>query len=230
MPKLKHLILNNSYDITKSDIKLVSLKELLNLEDLNLEFSDGFDIEGVFGNFPKLKSLKLSGAKIQSVEMKSCKNLSNLEILCLKNCYLEEIDAKMFETFSKLQVLYLDKNPLKRSNAGLFKSLNRLKTLRLEQCSLDEIDVDGFDGLTDMVILNLSHNKLKKMEVGTLDQLKKLMSLVISKVFSFNFEIYYLCLIYYLISIFFKDCFFLYIYFIFFLPMFIFLNKRHYST
>ena len=151
---LKHLDLNNTFDIIPPSFK--------NLKDLEILLLKGCSIEEIknLENFPKLRELDLSSNKIS--EIKGLDNLTNLESLNLEYNNITEI--KGLDTLINLHDLNLSYNKINEIR-GL-DSLINLVDLKLFHNHIKEIK--GLENLTNLWFISLGLNEIPDNLIKTI--------------------------------------------------------------
>jgi Leucine-rich repeat (LRR) protein len=184
---------------------LLSLKKLSSLEDLRLVVSVKCNYEreliGILENFSKLKKLSVHDlssvdrdifkqfqnleslilmGKLRNIQSGSFDSLTNLTVLHLRYCYLEQLDEDLFKSLTKLVSLDLSWNPLKRISPKLFANLAALNELKLLGCQLFDLEPNTFHGLDNLNKLTLGSNKLTHLNEASFKGLKNLTELNLS--------------------------------------------------
>ncbi len=148
------------------------IKDLKNLERLDLGYRDLTIIPKFIEQFKHLKELNLSFNKIDSLA-NVIGSLKHLETLDLRNNNISSLPSSIFYLKS-LQNLYLDNNSLKfiPNSIGKLKSLKKLDLRK----NLLIILPDSIIKLRKLEGLNLSNNKLIELpkNIGQLIKLKEL--------------------------------------------------------
>ena len=121
--------------------------------------------ENVFLHLKLLKVLDLSqNYSYDKNAFSFLKFLDNLKSLDLSGMRLDILKEDMFELNTQLESLNLRNNSLKRIEKETFKSLKQLRTLDLSFNSLESLDNEPFNHLNSLETLNLSHNNVKCWE------------------------------------------------------------------
>ncbi|KAL1061156.1 hypothetical protein V6Z11_1Z040400 [Gossypium hirsutum] len=120
-------------------------------------------------NLTNLKSLDLSGNKIESISNKEWNNLTNLKYLDLSYNNIESISNQGFQWLSrltKLETLNLTGNSLKNSILFDMRNLSSLKTLRLSSNQLEGrlLHIQGLSNLINLKKLDLSENQIESLQ------------------------------------------------------------------
>jgi len=116
-----------------------------------------------------LKTLILSGNKLDSLESGLFQNLTHLEILELNYCGLSKLNEAVFyenNTYPDLEELRLAGNPLKvnlTEEALIPKQLSKLKTLDLRDCNIAYLPPMAFNSSKNITKLLLADNKLSNL-------------------------------------------------------------------
>jgi Leucine-rich repeat (LRR) protein len=201
MPNLKQFSVGvRSFE----NIDKMSLKKLSWLEDLSLyvkQCNDERELIGVLGNFSKLKKLSVYNlscvdrdffkqfpnlerltlwGKLRDIQSGSFDSPTNLTVLNLGHCKLEQLDEDLLKSLTKLVSLYLSQNPLKRISSKLFANLAALNELDLDECELIDLEPNTFYGLDNLNKLSLGSNKLTHLNETSFKGLKNLNQLDLS--------------------------------------------------
>lgn len=153
----------NQEKCTSSHRKLAFLKNLKQLEDLQLCSNDIEFTNGMRENFrfaSKLRVLNLANNKLKSIEKLLC-SLKNLNTLNLASNEIEKIEANDLNCLSNLNELYLQSNRLNSIEFGLFGNLTSLRVLRLE-------DNPGL--LRISPVLNNLHNTIEYISMNVKEE------------------------------------------------------------
>ena len=115
-----------SLNLNNNNIKQISKNAFDNLKKLsNLELENAFDISNSNLNTLEWVDFKIIFSKI-----------TNLNILNLRNCGINKIEAFTFQHLTNLSILNLDFNPLKElKDMKAFSGLNKVKALHLINAS-----------------------------------------------------------------------------------------------
>lgn len=149
----------NQQKCTSGHTKLAFLKNLKQLEDLQLCSNNIEFINGMGENFrftSKLRVLNMANNKLKSIEKLFC-SLKNLNTLNLASNEIEKIEANDLNCLANLNELYLQSNKLNSIEFGLFGNLTSLRILRLE-------DNPGL--LRISPILNNLHNTIEYISMN----------------------------------------------------------------
>ena len=137
---------------------------------LNLSNEDIFDlssIEDIDGHLYPLRRLTLSNTK--NIDFSLLSTLTNLEILILDNCEIENISA--LSNLTKLRELDLSFNKIKNIQSDFFEKFTNLRTLSLKNNFIK--DIDFLTPLYNLAGLYLSKNDIDKIDIiANLDNLK----------------------------------------------------------
>ncbi len=74
---------------------------------------------------------------------------------------LQKIEKETFKGLINLRTIYLDGNQLHRIDKDTFKSLTSLKDIHLDSNKIDRIHKDTFKGLTQLEKIEMHNNKFK---------------------------------------------------------------------
>ncbi|MFQ6628088.1 hypothetical protein Gotur_006859 [Gossypium turneri] len=151
---------------------MVYMRNLSSLKTLSLRYNL---LEGKLihtqelNNLTNLKSLDLSGNKIESISNKEWNNLTNLKYLDLSYNNIESISNQGFQWLSrltKLETLNLSGNSLKNSILFDMRNLSSLKTLRLSSNQLEGrlLHIQGLSNLINLKKLDLSENQIESLQ------------------------------------------------------------------
>ena len=144
MTCLRILNLNKNH---LSTLKDCVFKDLVNLEQLMLQNSNLYQLNGAFK-----------------------KNMPNLQVLHLAHNLLTDLDQGEFKALHSLKKLSLQGNNLEKLNNGTFNGLSNLTYLNLESNAIKQIKNSAFGDLKALKTLNLMTNKLRyESEDQTLD-------------------------------------------------------------
>jgi len=91
---------------------------------------------------PKLKQLELCGTPITSDGLRHLSSLSNLEVLLLKRCEIDDDAAPELSRFSALWMLHLDDTLVTDATMNHIGSLRILRTLGLEGTKITDGALD----------------------------------------------------------------------------------------
>lgn len=165
--KVKTLNLSNM-DINT----IIGLDEFKNLESLDLSGNDEMYYINFFLPMPKLKTLKISGSKIEgitiydsgieNIDISNCRNLVNLSLYRSNITNLKADGATDLET---LQLFGGSLTSLDLSNSS------KLQTLVVSQNRLTNVELSHFGNLT---YVDVSGNNLSKVDTSKNSSLKNL--------------------------------------------------------
>ena len=132
-----------------------------------------------FVKMSSLRTLILSGNKLQQLEYGLFQNLTKLETLELNHCGLSRLnEAVFFDNYSypDLEELRLAGNPLKvdLKEALIPKQLSRLKILDLRSCELAYLPPVAFNSSRNITRLLLAENRLSNGDPTALKFLEPL--------------------------------------------------------
>lgn len=153
------------------------LVNMTSLESINLHNNPTIDIDNVgqiLANVPKLKSVKLSGCKLEALG-ESFGKLNQIEELDLNLNSIVNLPANL-EGMKKLRSINLSRNS-KLNSIQIYSAMAQipnLEELDLSDCGLSELS-PGIGTMTKLKKLILTNNPIKKIasEIGNLSQLEE---------------------------------------------------------
>ncbi|XP_013411236.1 toll-like receptor 3 [Lingula anatina] len=127
-------------------------------------------------SFPTLPSNTttaiLKGNIFKNLKRQSLAHLTELRVLCLRECQIKKIDHDAFQSLGQLNELNLESNGLRNMSSGLLRPLKRLKTLCLSgnRDILGNVFEDArrkmFQGLESLENLHLASTALTAVPSG----------------------------------------------------------------
>ncbi len=197
------LLKTSATDKVKSKGILEIVKpDLANIKSLDLEFCENESNSinkiqpNTFINFSSIEKLSFNSSQLQVNSMFSLKSnvdviqsvnkLTNLKILCLKNCAIDDISENFylgspFVSLVNLNTLDLSSNRISKLNRKCFEGLFELKSLDLSNNQIEDINYSPFEYLESLELLDLSKNQIKILNWHSFGKyLKKLQKLYLS--------------------------------------------------
>ncbi|KAK9879045.1 hypothetical protein WA026_003861 [Henosepilachna vigintioctopunctata] len=127
---------------------------------------------------PSIRTLKLSGNKIQTISCGDLDSYPLLQLLDFTSNDISFIEEDALGRLDSLTMLFLTDNKIRE----IPKSLpEKLKVLGIEQNELDKIAEGDLQGLTKLEVLLLRDNKISIIEAKAFSQLGSLVTLDLSK-------------------------------------------------
>lgn len=130
------------------------LQQMMLIKRLQLQIED---------TVPVIVPYQVYREQEQKKKLPIFKGNSNLILLRLHNCHLNELNFEMFESLTKLKFLYLDKNNIKIIPPFVFFGVPNLEILSLSKNHLLDINVSDLSGLLNLSYLDLSNNNFSQL-------------------------------------------------------------------
>jgi Leucine-rich repeat (LRR) protein len=178
-PDLKSM---NSLEINLCESESKALNKFHQNAFNNLSSIEKLIVKPKLNEMPNRFCLRSDVNLIQSVN-----RLTNLKILSLKNCAIDDISENFylgspFVHLPNLTELDLSSNAIKKINRKCFEGLFKLKLLDMSDNDIDDIKDSPFDYLESLESLDLSNNPFDTLYWNSFGkQLKKLKKLGLSK-------------------------------------------------
>ena len=120
-------------------------------------------------NLRNLNTLRLKGFYVKTLDSSILKRLNRLEILSLKFCSIEKLDADAFDGLkNNLKELYLDGNLLQSvpTEALTLVKFKQLRVLSLSQNIIKILDINsfGYGVSSELIRLDMSYNGLRQID------------------------------------------------------------------
>ena len=163
--------------LSDSNISSVSgewLKNLKNLEYLNLRKNKIESLDNWFSEMSQLKVLHLSQNFICCISKHAFVGLRNLKFLHLQSNEIRHLEPYIFRQLSALQNLYLSYNRLTQLLNNAFTGLKSLTQLYIQNNEIHSIESKSFHGLWNLHKLFLDNNKITSINGDAFSGLKGL--------------------------------------------------------
>lgn len=178
MKKLRTLELNNNNEGVNLNKILSGLEHL---DEVFINNPKKLTIEQIFvflSNLSNLRMINLSYCQINELNGRLFANKPNLTHLNLSINYIE-LKNDSFEYLTKLKELDLSCNRMELLSDFVFTKLGELERLNLEFNRISELGLRGFSGLKKLKWLNLSKNPIKNIELNAFAGLECLETVVL---------------------------------------------------
>ena len=120
-----------------------------------------------------LYSLKLSGNKISSIELRSLNGLYTLNSLDLENNSISTIHKEAFANCSNIKDLNLFKNKIYQVPDAI-KMIHSLNTVDIGGNKIQAVEEDSLASLPNLIGLKLDHNKIRAIDKNAFSRLSNL--------------------------------------------------------
>lgn len=120
---------------------------------------------GLFENYPHLKTIYTWNAGIRFIKSENFQNARYLLVLDLTKNHIETLAAHTFSNASNLERLELSNNQIKIVDKNAFVGLNNLHVLLLDDNQIKSIDAEVFLALKNLQTIRLNNNLLKTIPV-----------------------------------------------------------------
>jgi Leucine-rich repeat (LRR) protein len=134
----------------------------------------------IFSNLFRLQILCLDNNLIEDINVDSFENMPNLKQLHLHSNYIKLVENEMFLDKAELEILYLYQNNIETIETIPFNTLYSLKKLHLFSCKITQIKIGNFIHLVKLEELKLDKNEIGTFEVNTFTGLNNLSKLDLS--------------------------------------------------
>lgn len=168
-----NLIVTPSF-IVKSDVP-ENVRKLIVLDSVIPKLSGGFCML-----FPNLDEFRSYNCSIESFDIESFVDCSNLSNLRLEKEKIEILEAKMFHHLVNLEILFLGKNKLRSIHPEAFVGLENLKGLILPENELIFFDPEVLKPLKSLSGFVLFNNNLEDLDVERILQIVPLQMISIN--------------------------------------------------
>jgi Leucine-rich repeat (LRR) protein len=195
---VKNLLSLTIKRLTLNDCKIQSINKgvfnsMLQLNSLSLNRNEISSIEvDSFLTEPfesHLSELYMSNNKLTKIQRVLFRNLLRLQILCLDNNLIDDVDANSFANMPKLKELHLHSNLLRQIKNEMFLDKSELEILYLYQNNIETIETIPFNTLYALNKLHLFSNKITQIKLGNFIHLVKLDELKLDKNEIGSFEV-----------------------------------------
>ena len=152
----------------------------LNLSSLHLHAQLTQLPEFILPALENATTLDLSSNRIDQLQPKLLKNLTQLSALNLDHNQLTKIPADAFAGLSQMRNLTLSRNQISTVASGAFRGTKKLSLLDLSYNQLDKLDRTLLSDLTELQTLNLSGNSIRALPRQFFQRTSQLRTLDIS--------------------------------------------------
>lgn len=128
--------------------------------------------EGMIRRMPRLETLSLIGANLQSIDVDAFLDVPKLNKIYLSVNKLEKIRKGSFNNLDSLKILYLSNNRIDFIEEGTFENFNQLEAVYLDRNYLSSFVSNVFSGCPNIRVIDLSFNQIHQITDNAFVDLK----------------------------------------------------------